>query len=192
MCHHASFQVLPEPAWVPTARDFCRRTLSDWELPGLVDEAQVVVSELVTNGVLHARSPLELTLSVASNHLEIAVSDTSPDRPQVRPHRQDLHADLTLLTPNAGQPGSDDRDDPAFNAGDAGSVVGGRGLLLVDALAAEWGVEPGEACKSVWARMVANTGQRIPVCPCLSAGGRRLASGHSVVDSSAPATRSSF
>lgn len=183
MCHHVSTQVPPEPASVRGARDFCRSALTGWHLSDLMDTAQVVVSELVTNGVLHAGSALTLTLSVASDHLEVAVSDASSERPQVRPHRQDLHADLDQLMPTFGQHRDDDRA-PRFHVGDAGAVVGGRGLLLVEALAADWGVEPSDAGKAVWARLPASGPRRGATdCPCGAAGsGCRLASGHWVTE----------
>jgi anti-sigma regulatory factor (Ser/Thr protein kinase) len=49
--------------------------------PSTVETAQTVVSELVTNAVLHARSMVVLHFTVAGNRLRIGVEDLSPDHP---------------------------------------------------------------------------------------------------------------
>ena len=43
----------PRPESVKTGRDFTRVTLADWDMPDLVDLAELVVSELVTNALRH-------------------------------------------------------------------------------------------------------------------------------------------
>ena len=74
---------------------------------------------------------------------------------------------------------ADDRD-PRLDVGDAGSVVGGRGLQLVVALAAEWGVDTSGPGKSVWARLPVPPGWPPAAdCPCAT-GSTRLSSGRSV------------
>ncbi|KUN77618.1 hypothetical protein AQJ66_33195 [Streptomyces bungoensis] len=52
-----------------------------------VQDAQLVVSELVTNAVRHAPGPcgLRLELSPDSTALHVSVTDTSPERPRQRP-----------------------------------------------------------------------------------------------------------
>ncbi|MGW0120622.1 ATP-binding protein [Streptomyces sp. NPDC003327] len=49
------------------------------------DAALLVVSELVTNAVVHAPGPLVLELALCGDFLEIAVSDTYGVRPVERP-----------------------------------------------------------------------------------------------------------
>jgi anti-sigma regulatory factor (Ser/Thr protein kinase) len=45
-------------------------------------DARLVVSELVTNAVVHARTAIELTLQVHDRILRIEVTDLGVDRPQ--------------------------------------------------------------------------------------------------------------
>jgi hypothetical protein len=182
VCRHAVFAVPPEPRSVPSARKFCRDTLSRWGLAGMVDDAQIVLSELVTNGVLHARTPLGVTVSAESGALEIAVSDDNPDLPTLRPDREDLAADLDELIATAPVGGVADDRDPRLDVGAAGSVVGGRGLQLVVSLAGAWGVDPSVAGKSVWARLPVPPGWPPATdCPCAT-GSTRLASGRVVAE----------
>ena len=57
------------------ARRAVRATLDDWGLAGLADAAVLVVSELVTNAVVHARSGPVLVLTARAGVLRIAVRD---------------------------------------------------------------------------------------------------------------------
>jgi anti-sigma regulatory factor (Ser/Thr protein kinase) len=75
------------PDSVPAARRFVRRTLAAWGLAPLADAASLVVSELATNAVLHARS--EFTVRVAVDEaggLRLEVADRSRRRLQPRSH----------------------------------------------------------------------------------------------------------
>lgn len=45
---------------------------------------ELVVSEMVTNAVLHAEGPLQMQLTVEGDRLRVEVSDGSPERPLVR------------------------------------------------------------------------------------------------------------
>lgn len=49
------------------------------------EDAQLVVSELVTNAVRHAPGPCSLSLDLRDGRLTIAVSDTSPEQLAPRP-----------------------------------------------------------------------------------------------------------
>jgi anti-sigma regulatory factor (Ser/Thr protein kinase) len=73
-------------ASVPLARRFVRSTLQSWERDGLIETAVLVVSELATNAVLHARSAFTVTV-VLDEHgsLRIEVLDGSPKLPMRRP-----------------------------------------------------------------------------------------------------------
>ncbi len=75
MCRHAEFVVPPEPRSAPAARDFVRACLELWSLEELASDVLTVASELITNGVLHAHTPLHVYLSSADGHVEIAVLD---------------------------------------------------------------------------------------------------------------------
>ncbi|HEY2579445.1 MAG TPA: ATP-binding protein [Streptosporangiaceae bacterium] len=52
----ASRELTAQPEAVGTARDFTRYTLGGWGLQELIDDAVLVVSELVTNALQHASS----------------------------------------------------------------------------------------------------------------------------------------
>ncbi|MFF2655128.1 SpoIIE family protein phosphatase [Streptomyces sp. NPDC058045] len=63
------------------ARRFTRRTLRTWGVAADVDLALLVVSELVTNAVVHTDGPVRLELTLINDRLRIAVSDKSPRSP---------------------------------------------------------------------------------------------------------------
>jgi hypothetical protein len=66
-----------------------RSALAEWSLSALDDTVSLLVTELVSNGVRHARTPLELALSFDGSCLRIAVTDGDP-RPPVARVRQEL------------------------------------------------------------------------------------------------------
>jgi anti-sigma regulatory factor (Ser/Thr protein kinase) len=73
----------------PAAPRAARRFVSDW-LAGcghadLVDTAQLAVSELATNAVVHAGSDFTVSLTRSARAIRIAVADASPRVPEV-PH----------------------------------------------------------------------------------------------------------
>ncbi len=102
----------------------------------------------------------------------------------MRPEREELFGDLAdVLWMEEQIDGVVRERDPRLDVGEAGSIVGGRGLQLVNALAAEWGVSPRADGKAVWAAFP------LPVdwpngvgCPCSGAGTIILASGRKVRD----------
>ena len=129
----ASAAYQPEAAAVAAARRFVRETLQSW-LPaeqaraasGLVDDAVLLTSELVTNAVVHAGTPVHVTCKLADGGLEVMVRDSLP----------------ASMVPGQSQ----DENIPAER-------TSGRGLLLPSALASAWGVTYGRAAKAVWFRM---------------------------------------
>ncbi|MFI8521638.1 ATP-binding protein [Streptomyces sp. NPDC085481] len=77
---------------IPAARTAAARFLhraaaavSPWP-PTAHDAALLVVSELVTNAVVHAPGPLVLELVLRAGGLDISVYDTRPATPVARPH----------------------------------------------------------------------------------------------------------
>jgi anti-sigma regulatory factor (Ser/Thr protein kinase) len=67
------------------ARHFAVGALRSWGLAGsALDDVQLVLSELTTNAVVHARSPFSVTLRSDGSRLRISVSDRSPQRPTMR------------------------------------------------------------------------------------------------------------
>src|SRR6478736_6684260 len=84
MCLHAIQALPPEPASARAARVFVRDRFEEWGLLSLLDDAQLAVTELVTNAVLHAGTPLTVSLSCTRGFVEIAVFDGSPVLPATR------------------------------------------------------------------------------------------------------------
>ena len=75
-----------EPHSARDARRLVASTLREWHLPHLLEYATLLVSEVVTNAVLHARTALELELERRPERVRITVSDGSPREPQQRRH----------------------------------------------------------------------------------------------------------
>lgn len=68
---------------VRRARALVRDTLLAWELDGIVDEAVLLVSELVTNSLRYAHGPIGVRM-VRGGSLLVEVSDPLPDPPRAR------------------------------------------------------------------------------------------------------------
>jgi anti-anti-sigma regulatory factor/anti-sigma regulatory factor (Ser/Thr protein kinase) len=64
------------------ARLYVRDVLQYWQLalsgPDVIDQAELLADELVTNAVLHARTALRLRLELRGDRLHIGVHDASP------------------------------------------------------------------------------------------------------------------
>lgn len=171
MCRHRAERFTPTPDSVSDAREFLRDTLREWEVEALADVATLLVSELVTNAVIHAGSPLQVTACVSEGVLEIAVRDNDSRLPSRR--RGD---DLRRAVPSA---------EARMLAAEAES---GRGIVLVDALALEWGVARLSDGKQVWFRLAVPEdwpGLTDCICPDAEAGDpatRWLATGTRVTD----------
>ncbi len=112
---------VPDARSVGRARWFVREILDEWGVPDLTDSALLSVSELVTNAVVHAGTPVRLSLALDAVNLRIEVEDSHPGR-------------ALPLQPEARSP----------------TAERGRGLVIVSALAAAWGVEYGGGAKRVW------------------------------------------
>lgn len=74
----------PEPHSPGDARRFVVSTLRSWSAEPATDTAVLLVSELVTNALLHARSQIELALSLRNGELRVEVSDSSPALPRLQ------------------------------------------------------------------------------------------------------------
>lgn len=84
LVHHA-VDLAPEPASVRRARHAVEQTLRDAAQPDdLVDTAALLVSELVTNAVVHARSAVGVTVTVNRYGVLVEVADHSPHLPVQR------------------------------------------------------------------------------------------------------------
>ncbi|MCX5048083.1 MULTISPECIES: ATP-binding SpoIIE family protein phosphatase [unclassified Streptomyces] len=135
-----TYTTLPGSPLAPgSARALVRAAVADWtesRLPGtehltdlLADDAVLVVSELVTNAVVHAGTEVEVEcrLEGTAGALVVEVSDHHPSRAP-----RDSAAEVPYETPEYG-----------------------RGLRLVATLAESWGVTFRRGAKTVWALLSA-------------------------------------
>nr|WP_223186712.1 ATP-binding protein [Streptomyces sp. CBMA29] len=113
------------PRCVPEARHELRGHLGAWGMPTLADAAEVVLSELLTNSLRHARSPQGRLIETRYERLDGGVQIEVHDANESWPVLQEPSADAEC----------------------------GRGLALVDAITgARWGVSAREGVgKRVWA-----------------------------------------
>ena len=74
---HASLDLPPDAGSVSVARIWVRVFLEDWRITDVEHEAVLIVSELVTNVVLHARTPMTVSLERSHDRLRITVTDRS-------------------------------------------------------------------------------------------------------------------
>ncbi|MET8696263.1 ATP-binding protein [Streptomyces bauhiniae] len=120
-------------ASVSKARDFARLFADGTGADGLADDLVLIVSELVTNAVLHGKTPpgrqVEVTLDHSAGRVRVEVRDTGEGIPRRRPS-----------VPLA---------------------VAGRGLEIVDALSEKWGVTEQVVGKTVWAELVVNPAEAV-------------------------------
>ncbi|MER6616423.1 SpoIIE family protein phosphatase [Streptomyces xantholiticus] len=79
------------PDAVMHARRFTARTLRSWGVSEEMDAIQLVVSELVTNAVVHTLGDVRLDLTLAGDRLRVAVTDSLPRTP-VKPTTVDWEA----------------------------------------------------------------------------------------------------
>ncbi len=81
----------PEPASVAQARRFVAATFASWDIADeLTDDALIVVSELVTNAVRHARSSCEVRLTLDTAAVRISVLDSGAGTPDPRPFNDSM------------------------------------------------------------------------------------------------------
>lgn len=105
----------PEPRSPQRARRFLRALLAEAGRERWQDAAELAVTEVVTNAVLHAHTPLEVRARVQPGELRVEVLDTDPRLPRAASHGA-----------------------PALR----GDATTGRGLDLVAAVSADSGVQP--------------------------------------------------
>lgn len=107
------------------ARRLVGKALTSWDLSHLVEDGELIVTELVANAVRHgARQPLLVKVHrPLPNTVRVAVSDRSRIAPTLRSPSNDEEA--------------------------------GRGLFLVDCFAHRWGTDFRRWGKVVWADLLA-------------------------------------
>lgn len=84
-----------------------------------VEDAVLVIEEMVANAREHGRSPRRCRLQLQPGRLRVEVDDSGTGNPRVR-------------TPD---------------------LSGGRGMIVIDRLALDWGVLQYEGFKTVWAEL---------------------------------------
>jgi anti-sigma regulatory factor (Ser/Thr protein kinase) len=116
------------PSAVPCARLHAKHIFREWGLAHVADDAELIVSELMTNALNAAKSPPEchpitLRLLASREYLVIQVWDALTAAPAPRPHAIDSET--------------------------------GRGLEIVSLLCDRWGYyHPAEGGKVTWAALV--------------------------------------
>lgn len=75
-----------ELASVSEARRFVRRTLVAWGADSVEHDAALIITELATNSVIHARTPFTVRLSLDEGALRLGVSDGSGRAPVLKRH----------------------------------------------------------------------------------------------------------
>jgi hypothetical protein len=71
----ATTQLLPTVDAPAAARAFVASALTRWQAPGIVEGARWVISELVTNAVVHARTDMTVRASLTGRRVGLSVAD---------------------------------------------------------------------------------------------------------------------
>jgi serine phosphatase RsbU (regulator of sigma subunit)/anti-sigma regulatory factor (Ser/Thr protein kinase) len=136
-----------EPERIAEARQHLRELLHDWGSAEQVDSAVLLVSEMVTNVLVHTDTDAlllaEVTGAAGGRRLRVEVFDAGDDLPHKR-HPGEL-------------------------------ASSGRGLMLINILAHDWGVDPRGEGKSIWFELYepAVPGHGASVSAGLDGSGRR-------------------
>lgn len=84
--HAATIELAPAPQSAGLARRFVRDRVRSWGVGTDEDDVALMVSELVTNVGLHARTEALVSVSLRDGCLRVEVTDRSPQPVEVRPH----------------------------------------------------------------------------------------------------------
>lgn len=84
-----TLDLAPNPASVGEARRFTVDTLRRWGRDDLTTSGALLVTELVTNAILHARTMVRVMLERGADFVRVEVRDGSPIRPALRNHGLD-------------------------------------------------------------------------------------------------------
>jgi anti-sigma regulatory factor (Ser/Thr protein kinase) len=155
MCRLQEAEYSPEPQAVPQARQWLTRLLAHWGVTDSTDAARLLLTELVTNALVHAQSQVRVTASIADGMLEVGVADLAPPT--------HLHG----LPDSVPAPRS---DVPVSRLPE-----GGRGLALLTHIAEAWGVTELGRGKQIWFRLpVSRSWAHRSECPCPNESPHRI------------------
>jgi DNA-binding NarL/FixJ family response regulator len=71
----------PDPRSASAARRLARDAFTEWELGDAWDSAELLISELVTNAVTHARSAADVAIRLLPDRVHVAITDDAGDLP---------------------------------------------------------------------------------------------------------------
>jgi anti-sigma regulatory factor (Ser/Thr protein kinase) len=117
---HAEKTLTADQRAPSTARATVRAACASYH-PDLVDDAVLLVSEVVTNAVKYGKAPVRLCIDCGPSGIVVAVEDGNPALPRARRTDHRRHS--------------------------------GRGLVLLQRLATDWGVRLTDRGKQVWFRL---------------------------------------
>ncbi|MFJ8042967.1 ATP-binding protein [Kitasatospora sp. NPDC096147] len=81
---HATASFPPRPRNVARARQLTRTVLTAWGAAELVDSAELLMSELVTNALRYGRGSVSVSLTLAGGSLQLSVADYGRALPEPR------------------------------------------------------------------------------------------------------------
>lgn len=148
----------PIPASVGRARAMVASRLREVGREDLVDNAELVVSEVVTNALLHAGAPITIRVRGTRRHPRVEVADRSmglPRLPESLPEPVGALPELTTVGAAAGPSRSGGVRGPRPSEAVAdvdldALTTGGRGVGLVITHSASWGVDRSSHGKVIW------------------------------------------
>lgn len=106
---------------VRRTRRFLREWLEGWDLSPMAETMELLTSEVVTNALVHGDSDVDVHVRRYPDRIRVEVRDTDPS-PAL----------------------------PVFLSTSDDEAEGGRGLVIVSALATAWGNSPSGRGKTVW------------------------------------------
>ncbi|MDT0461145.1 SpoIIE family protein phosphatase [Streptomyces sp. DSM 41527] len=119
-----------DPSGTAEVRSALRRTLDQWRAGAVMHNIEVAASELIANALTHTESGALVSMELLPG----------------APRRIRLEVeDRSSRWPRRRSPGE--------------TATSGRGLMLVEALADEWGAEPRGAGKALWCEFAVPDGQ---------------------------------
>ncbi|MGW2207967.1 ATP-binding protein [Streptomyces sp. NPDC001781] len=134
-----TLEIRPDPEEVGRARKWVRSRLAGLGIAAdepLAETLILLVSELVTNAVVHTGRPALLRLSLPGGPLPGTPAEAEPEASVT------VRLEVADASSRAPVPRCAGRE-----------ATGGRGLALVDCLADRWGWSPEGAGKNIWCEL---------------------------------------